>query len=97
MTPRDRIQNSQHRPRDASERLVQPYLESLNLGRIEHHPLGDVTPDFSIDGRIAVEVRRLNQNFVDGAGDIRGIEQVHFAIYPWLRKELPKMRSSIVG
>ena len=85
------------RPADASERLIKPYLESLNLGGVEHQPLGNVTPDFSIDGRIAVEVRRLNQNFVDGIGDHQGVEQVHFSIYPWLHNELPKMGPSIEG
>ncbi len=43
------------------ERIVEGYLNSLNLGKAVYEPDGKVPPDFLVDGRIAIEVRRLNQ------------------------------------
>ena len=58
---------------DTSERTVEQYLNSLAIGRVEYEPDGNVPPDFLVDGRIAVEVRRLNQNEeIDGG--YRGLE-----------------------
>lgn len=49
---------------DRAEELALEYLEKLFPGedRIVHEPGGNVPPDFLIDGRIAVEVRRLNEH-----------------------------------
>lgn len=41
---------------------VKQYLQTLNYTHLEYEPLGNVTPDFVIDNRIAIEVRRLNRN-----------------------------------
>jgi hypothetical protein len=56
------------------ERIVDGYLNSLHVGRVVYEPDGKVPPDFVVDGRIAVEVRRLNQHY-DVAGSLRGLEQ----------------------
>jgi hypothetical protein len=45
-----------------SENTVRRYLERLELGPIQDEPDGKNSPDFLVDGRIAVEVRRLNEN-----------------------------------
>lgn len=45
------------------ERIAASYLQNLNLGNVVFEPHGQTTPDFVIDGRIAVEVRRLNQYY----------------------------------
>ncbi len=47
---------------DQSESHARDYLEHLGLGRVVYQPDGNVPPDFLVDGRIAVEVRRLNEN-----------------------------------
>lgn len=47
---------------DASEQLVREYLEGLGYHDIVYEPDGQMPPDFAVDGRIAVEVRRLDQN-----------------------------------
>ena len=47
----------------AEERIAESYLQNLKLGNLMFEPHGQTTPDFVIDGRIAVEVRRLNQYF----------------------------------
>jgi hypothetical protein len=56
------------------ESCVNAYLRSLNLGDVIFEPDGQVPPDFLIGGRIAVEVRRLNQHHVV-EGRRRGLEE----------------------
>jgi hypothetical protein len=56
------------------ERVVQMHLNALNRGKVTYEPYGTVPPDFSVGGRIAVEVRRLNQHFEDD-GQSRSLEQ----------------------
>ena len=52
----------------AEERIAELYLQQLNLGPVVFEPHGQVTPDFVVDGRIGVEVRRLNQyHYGDGS------------------------------
>lgn len=59
---------------DRSEAVVKELLTSLGYSNIVYEPDGNVPPDFVIDGEIAVEVRRLNQNYDDGTG-ARGLEE----------------------
>ena len=48
---------------DASEIVAYKYLEYRGFKKIVFEPEGKSTPpDFFVDDRIAVEVRRLNQN-----------------------------------
>lgn len=56
------------------EQTVDAYLKSLDLGDVVYEPDGNVPPDFLIDGRIAVESRRLNQHYEE-AGRSRGLEE----------------------
>jgi len=42
-----------------SERAISEYLDSLRIGGVQYEPDGNVPPDFLVDGRIAVEARRL--------------------------------------
>jgi hypothetical protein len=56
------------------EKIADRYLKSLAIGEVVYEPDGKVPPDFLVDGRIAVEVRRLNQHReVDGK--LRGLEE----------------------
>ena len=59
---------------DASETHVRDYLEYLGLGRVVYQPDGNIPPDFLVYGRIAVEVRRLNENELTESGGFRGLE-----------------------
>ena len=59
---------------DAAEQAALRYLESTCPGTIGHEPDRNVPPDFAIDGRVAVEVRRLNVNEI-GPGRLRGLDQ----------------------
>jgi len=60
---------------DRSEAAIQELLSRMGFSNVIYEPDGNVPPDFLIDGEIAVEVRRLNQNFDDGSG-MRGLEEV---------------------
>ena len=48
------------------ECVVNLFLNQTQKGKIVYEPDGNIPPDFSIDERIGVEVRRLNQNFIKG-------------------------------
>jgi len=76
---------------DRSEELAFQYLSSLGLSPIIYEPDGNVPPDFVADGRIGVEVRRLNQHEPDESGKARGLEHAQFA----LLRSIPKILSSL--
>jgi hypothetical protein len=58
---------------DDSERTIYEYLHSLRIGDVRYEPDGTVPPDFLVDGRIAVEARRLNEH-EEVNGVYRGLE-----------------------
>ena len=60
---------------DHSEKVVFQYLKSRGFINIVYEPDGNIPPDFTIDGRNAVEVRRLNENEKTTTGH-RGLEEV---------------------
>lgn len=57
------------------EKLVKEYLGQLGYKSIIHEPDGNVPPDFLLDSEIAVEVRRLNQNYTFHSGGTKGLEE----------------------
>jgi hypothetical protein len=58
-----------------SEKAVYEYLTSLGFRTVVYEPDGKVSPDFLIDGRIAVEARRLNQNEDTASGDTAALKR----------------------
>lgn len=56
------------------EILAAQYLAHCGYTDVRHEPDGKVPPDFLVDNRVAIEVRRLNQNF-DTGGSFEGLEQ----------------------
>jgi hypothetical protein len=61
---------------DESELIAQQFLLHSGHWSVDYEPCGrDTAPDFLVDGQIAVEVRRLNQNFVSRDGRVEGVEQ----------------------
>jgi hypothetical protein len=74
---------------DRSETLAQQYLQSLELGPVVYEPDGQIPPDFVIDGRIAIEVRRLNQNHETSDG-YEGLESVEAGLLRFVEKLLPR-------
>src|ERR1700731_1570519 len=78
------------------EHLANEYLVSLGLGAVVYEPDGNRPPDFVINQRIAVEVRRLNQNEVIETG-YRGLEETRFALEDRVRKLLSPLGPSESG
>jgi hypothetical protein len=82
---------------DASERLADQYLRSLGIGIVEYEPDGNIPPDFCIDGRIAVEVRRLNQNYELSDGTRQGLEELATRLMDGFRTCLQDLGESLGG
>jgi hypothetical protein len=72
---------------DESENLANDYLRQLGCERIVYEPDGKMPPDFLVEGRIAVEVRRLNQNELTTSG-VRGLEEVAIPLQMKIRRLL---------
>lgn len=70
---------------DASEAVVEKLLKHLGFQSIIYEPDGNTPPDFLVDGRIAVEVRRLNQNYDSGDGR-RGLEEASIPLWHKLER-----------
>jgi hypothetical protein len=67
--------------------VARDYLESLKLGSLVYEPDGKQPPDFVIDGRIAVEVRRLNRH-VDTLDGPCPVEDAQYALLELVRDVL---------
>lgn len=63
------------------ENIAESYLRSIGLSEIIYEPDGNVPPDFSAEERIAIEVRRLNQNEITASGGTHGLENLRFALH----------------
>lgn len=79
-----------------SEKSVYEYLTSQGFGTVVYEPDGKVPPDFLVDGRIAVEVRRLNQNEETATGH-RGLEEVSKPLNALVEKALAAMGPPVDG
>ena len=65
---------------DATEKLVAKHLKHRGYANVVYEPDGNIPPDFLVDGTIAIEVRRLNQNHFDGP-DAKGLEEVAIPLW----------------
>ena len=79
-----------------SERLIAEYLAHAGYSNVVHEPDGKHPPDFLIEGRIAVEVRRLNQNVQTGAVT-RGLEETAIPLNRSVAKVLASMGAPVDG
>jgi hypothetical protein len=73
-----------------SERLIKDYLAHAGYSEVVHEPDGNHPPDFLVNGRIAVEVRRLNQN-VELGTERRGVEEIAIPLNRSVRKVLASL------
>jgi hypothetical protein len=86
-----------HQSDDPSERTVGEYLRHQGYGSVVHHPDGqNDPPDFAIDGRIAVEVRRLDQN-VDTPDGPRSIDHTGKPFQALFDRALASMGPPVTG
>ena len=79
-----RQKNSRSRRMNEEEKIVKSFLEKQYYNSIEGFPLGkNNPPDFSIEGQIAIEVRRLNKQIKS-----KSIEDLKFSFVPKFKKML---------
>ena len=65
--------------KNQDETRAEQYLKTLKHSTLEYEPLGNVTPDFVLDKKIAIEVRRLNKNYISNE-HLVGMENVEIPI-----------------
>jgi len=68
------IKGKNQRGMNADELIAQATFHQMGFTQIRFEPDGNSTPDFLLNNRIAVEVRRLNQN-TEQDGKNRGLEE----------------------
>ncbi|MBZ5719016.1 MAG: hypothetical protein LAO03_01415 [Acidobacteriia bacterium] len=78
------------------ERIARDYLLHSGFRDIVHEPDGNVPPDFLVEGRIAVEVRRLNQNESTETG-YRGLEETSIPFLTRFQRLLTEINSPSGG
>ncbi len=79
---------------DSSEKVAYEFLRHrFRCETVCHEPNGNRIPDFLVSQRVAIEVRRLNQNVYDGSIR-RGLEEISIPIDDMLRELLPKLGAS---
>ncbi len=82
---------------DDSETVASKYLAHLGFKKIDYEPEGmSKPPDFLVDDRIAVEVRRLNQNEASSPPSTkpRGLEEVAIPVWKNIQQLLPSLGPS---
>lgn len=78
------------------ELIAQRYLKKCGFSDVVYEPIKNCPPDFLCDGRVAVEVRRLNQTF-DENGKRHGLEDAEIQLMHRVRKLLVSMGPSSQG
>lgn len=73
---------------DHCEKTVYEYLLSLNIGQVVYEPDGNIPPDFLIGKNIAIEARRLNQNYRSADGSSKGLEDESIPLWQKIEKLL---------
>lgn len=79
------------------EYIAGEFLKSINIGDIEHEPDGNVTPDFLINNKTAVEVTRLSQHYFLPGGKVESIEGIGAGAWKAMKDVLNAMGASIGG
>ena len=85
---------------DASEKLAHAYFKYREFNSVVFEPEGkSKPPDFLLEGRIAVEVRRLNQNEVATQPEAkrRGLEEVAIPVRKLIQRLLPSLGPPTAG
>lgn len=71
---------------DKSEEIVEKLLKSMGFQDVIYEPNGNVTPDFLVDGRVAVEVRQLNKSVDSGSGNRKGLQETSTPLWQGIEK-----------
>ncbi|MBT3315004.1 MAG: hypothetical protein HN390_10365 [Anaerolineae bacterium] len=78
------------------EKIVKEYLQSQGLVDILFEPDGNIPPDFLVNRKIAIEVRRLNQHYESNAGH-KGLEEISIPLWQKLENFFVSLGPSIDG
>jgi hypothetical protein len=78
------------------EKLVDEHLRHCGYQSVIYEPDGNTTPDFLVDGTVAVEVRRLNPHHFGGDAP-EGLEQVANSLWNKVRSLLEEMGPPTAG
>ena len=62
------------------EKIVFDFLKKTDGSNVVFEPNGNIPPDFIINSKIAIEVRRLNQHFFS-KGKSEGLETLYFQLF----------------
>ena len=81
---------------DPTENLVAVHLAHRGYKDVVYEPDGNVPPDFLMNKSIAIEVRRLNQNYFDGAAN-KGLEEVAIPLWKKIEKLITSFGAPVVG
>jgi hypothetical protein len=84
------------REMNREEKITETYLKSLGFKNVVFEPDGNIPPDFSIDGGIAVEARRLNQHFF-AKDEAQGLEESRIPLFKLLESTLSEFDSGYEG
>ncbi|HMV13126.1 MAG TPA: hypothetical protein PKD88_06255 [Nitrosomonas sp.] len=82
---------------NAAERIAEKYLQHMGIELVEFEPDGNVTPDFLVNKKIAVEVRRFNQNYEDTTGNTLGLEETAIPLAQKFKQLLKSLGPSTNG
>ncbi len=81
---------------DYTEKHVLEHLKHIGFTNIIYEPDGNIPPDFLVDNKIAIEVRRLNQNYFDG-NTTKGLEEAAIPLSYNIKKLLLDIGTPING
>ncbi len=81
---------------DPTEKLVSDHLTHRGYTTVVYEPDGNIPPDFLVDGVIAIEVRRLNQNHFDGA-HTKGIEETAISLWHKIKLLVDSLGTPVRG
>lgn len=81
---------------DKHEKIAYEYLKSKGFKDIEYEPDGNVPPDFLVDKKYAIEVRRLNENIIINEG-YEGLEEKEIPLYQKVQKVISSFDKSTNG
>ncbi|PKN70089.1 MAG: hypothetical protein CVU52_09195 [Deltaproteobacteria bacterium HGW-Deltaproteobacteria-10] len=78
------------------EKITEDYLIASGFKDIVFEPNGNIPPDFSIEGKIGVEVRRLNQNYFT-EDKASGLEEDRIPLFKLFETTLKKFDAQYSG
>ncbi|PCJ30168.1 MAG: hypothetical protein COA90_10080 [Gammaproteobacteria bacterium] len=81
---------------DFAEKHVLKHLHSCKFSSIEYEPNGNVPPDFLVNGKIAIEVRRLNQNHFTRDG-VKGLEETAIPLWQKVKRLVENFSQPLNG